>query len=293
VAPTVLARVNRDVVAVWGPDATTFLQSLLSQDLEPVAVGGSAHALLLEPRGKLVVDLHAARVETDEWWCVCERGLGPVLEQGLKRFRIRVKVEIEDRSAAVSAIALRGPDALELYAAVVAPAGSIRVRADWRGVPGIEVLGEPAAVDAVASELVSAGAVEIGDDAYELLRIEAGVPRQGYDIDDTTIAQEAFLERDAVSFTKGCFLGQELVCRIDSRGRVNRLLRRLRADSALTIGAPVVAGDKEVGVVTSAVGNVALAMLRHEVEPPSRVLVRTAAGDVVATVESVIDESAA
>jgi tRNA-modifying protein YgfZ len=285
-APTQLVRVDRDVVAVWGPDATTFLQSLLSQDLDPVAVGGTAHALLLEPKGKLVVDLRAARVHEDEWWCVCEAGFGPVLAQGLQRFRIRVKVEIEDRSADVAAVALRGPDAIELHQAVLEPAGSIAVRVDWRDEPGIEVLGEPTAIDAVVSQLVSAGAIEITEDAYEALRIEAGIPRQGFDIDETTIAQEAFLERDAVSFTKGCFLGQELVCRIDTRGHVNRLLRRLRADAPITRGAAVVADGKEVGTVTSAVGSVALATVRRQVEPGSVV----AAGDTNATVEAVTDE---
>lgn len=285
-APTELVRVDRDVVAVWGPDATTFLQSLLSQDLDPVAVGGTAHALLLEPKGKLVVDLRAARVRDDEWWCVCEAGFGPVLAQGLQRFRIRVKVEIEDRSADVAAVALRGPDAIELHQRVLEPAGSIAVRVDWRDAPGIEVLGEPAAIDAVVSELVNAGAVEITEDAYEALRIEAGIPRQGFDIDDTTIAQEAFLERDAVSFTKGCFLGQELVCRIDTRGHVNRLLRRLRADAPIARGAAVIADGKEVGTVTSAVGSVALAMVRRQVEPGSVVAV----GNLNATVEAVTDE---
>ena len=121
----------------------------------------------------------------------------------------------------------------------------------------------------------------IDADAYEALRVEAGVPRQGLDIDETTIAQEAFLERDAVSFTKGCFLGQELVCRIDSRGHVNRLLRRLRSDAALERGAVVVADGKDVGAVTSCGRRTsALAMLRREVEPGSEVVVRVAAGDV-------------
>src|SRR6476646_2979074 len=172
---SVVARVDRDVVAVWGPDATTFLQSLLSQDLDPVTVGGSAHALLLEPRGKLVVDMRAAHVNDDEWWCVCEPGFGAVLEAGLKRFKIRVKVEIEDRSAAVAAAALRGPDAIELHAQVLEPRGSIAVRVDWGDVPGIEILGEPAAIDAVVAELVNAGANEITAAAYEATRIEAGV----------------------------------------------------------------------------------------------------------------------
>ena len=290
---TVIARVDRDVVAVWGPDATTFLQSLLSQDLDPVGVGASTHALLLEPRGKLVVDMRVAHVEADEWWCVCEAGLGSVLAAGLKRFRIRVKVDIEDRSDDVAAVALRGPDALEIQAKVLSGAGAIVVGVDWRDAPGIEVLGEASAIETVGGELVLAGAIEITGDAYEAMRIEAGIPRQGYDIDETTIAQEAYLDRDAVSFTKGCFLGQELVCRIDTRGRVNRLLRRLRADAPLERGATVVAGDKEVGTVTSAVGSVALAVIRHEVQPADQVLVRATSGDVTATVEAVIDESAA
>jgi hypothetical protein len=291
-APTVLARIDCDLVVVSGPDATSFLQSLLSQDLDPVAVGESIHALLLEPKGKLVVDLRAARVDDTEWWCVCEAGFGSVLAQGLNRFKIRVKVDIEDRSADLAALALRGPGAIEIQARAFDPSQPIApVRNDWRGEPGVEFLGHLGPIDALAAELVNAGAVEIDADAYEALRIEAGVPRQGYDIDERTIAQEAFLERDAVSFTKGCFLGQELVCRIDTRGHVNRLLRRLRSDSPLPRGSSVVADGKDVGAVTSAVGGVALATIRSAVEPHDDVLVRTPGGDVVARVEAVLEES--
>jgi tRNA-modifying protein YgfZ len=287
-AQTVVSQIDRDLVVVSGPDATTFLQSLLSQDLDPVAVGESTHALLLEPRGKLVVDLRAARVATDEWWCVCEGGFGPALAQGLTRFRIRVKVEIDDRSADLGALALRGPAALDIQAKAFDAAQPIApVRSDWAGVPGVEFLGHPPALTALAAAFVEAGAVEIDAVAFEALRVEAGVPRQGYDIDESTIAQEALLERDAVSFTKGCFLGQELVCRIDSRGHVNRLLRRLRADAPLARGAVVVADDKEVGTITTSAGNVALATVRRTVEPGGEVVVRSAGADVIARVEAV------
>jgi folate-binding protein YgfZ len=291
-APTVLARIDRDLVVVSGPDATKFLQSLLSQDLDPVAVGETAHALLLEPKGKLVVDLRVARVGDDEWWCLCEPGFGPVLAQGLSRFKIRVKVEIEDRSNGLVALAVRGPDALEIQGRAFVPSEVIAaVRNDWRGEPGVEFLGDPGPIDALATAIVDAGASEIDAEAYETLRVEAGIPRQGYDIDERTIAQEAFLDRDAVSFTKGCFLGQELVCRIDTRGHVNRLLRRLRSDSPLERGAAVIADDKEVGTVTSAVGGVALATIRSAIEPGSEVTVRLASGDRSATVEAVLAES--
>ncbi len=287
-----MARVERDVVVASGPDATTFLQSLLSQDLAPVAVGESTHALLLEPKGKLVVDLRAARVHDDEWWCVCEAGFGATLAAGLKRFRIRVKVDIEERSADLATVALRGPDAVELAAKVLDPSGAVvAIRVDWPADSGVELVGSPTAVDAVASALLGAGATKISADEYEARRVEAGVPRQGYDIDESTIAQEAYLERDAVSFTKGCFLGQELVCRIDSRGHVNRVLRRLRSDAPVARGSAVVADGKEVGLVTTAVGIVGLATIRRAVEPGTEVVVRGPTGDISARVEAVAGDA--
>ncbi len=128
---------------------------------------------------------------------------------------------------------------------------------------GADVIGPQAALGAVDGP----GALDA--DAYERARIEAGVPRLGAELDESTIPQEAYLDLDAVSFTKGCFLGQELVARIDSRGHVNRLLRRLRTDSetALEPGTEVEVDGKVVGTVTSAVPGVALAYVRHEVEP--------------------------
>ena len=109
------------------------------------------------------------------------------------------------------------------------------------------------------------------------------MPRQGFDTDERTIPQEAGLERVAVSFTKGCFVGQELVCRIDTRGHVNRNLRRLRAASgSMARGEAVAFEGREVGEVTSAAGSVALAMLRREVEPGAQIT----AGAVEAVVEA-------
>src|ERR1700681_759393 len=148
---TVFSRIDRDLVVVSGPDATTFLQSLLSQDLDPVAVGESTHALLLEPKGKLVVDMRVARVHDDEWWCVCEAGFGPALARGLGRFKIRVKAEIEDHSAGTTAIALRGPNAIEIHASTFDPAQPVvSVRNDWPESPGIELVGDAAVIDALA-----------------------------------------------------------------------------------------------------------------------------------------------
>jgi tRNA-modifying protein YgfZ len=289
-----VARIDRDLVIVSGPDATTFLQSLLSQDLDPVGVGASAHALLLQPQGKLVVDMRVLHRSDDEWWCVCERGFGPVLAAGLVRFRIRVQVAIEDRAGDFAALSVRGIDEIAaagpLNGAPGAPGapGVAVLPADWSIGPGVDLIGDPVAVDAALGALTASGATEIDGDAFEALRVEAGVPRQGYDVDETTIAQEAYLDRDAVSFTKGCFLGQELVCRIDTRGHVNRQLRRLRADAPMARGAVVVADGKDVGAVTTAAGNVALATIRRAVEPGSAVVVTMPGGDVDARVEAVL-----
>jgi folate-binding protein YgfZ len=266
------ARIERDLVVVEGPDATSFLQSLVSQDLDAIALGASGHSLLLQPQGKLLVDFYALRVEPDTWWCVCEGGFGDALATGLRRFKIRVKVELSE--VPVAALALRG---------VTPPAdtpGVQLVAVDWPGGEAFDAVGPE---DAIARLSASVDAPRLDADEFERARIEAGVSRQGLDTDDRTIPQEAGLELVAVSFTKGCFVGQELVCRIDSRGHVNRHLRRLRAsEGSLTRGAAVSLDGREVGEVTSAAGDIALAMLRREVEPGAGV----SAGEVAAVVEA-------
>jgi len=140
--------------------------------------------------------------------------------------------------------------------------------------------------------LFRSGWMVAGAAAYDAWRIEHGIPVQPLDIDDKTIPQEAELERDAVSFTKGCFLGQELVCRIDSRGHVNRFLRRFEAiDGDWPVrGADVVAGDKVVGSLTSVapaeLPTGALGYVRREVEPPTTVALRWDGGRASARVET-------
>jgi folate-binding protein YgfZ len=271
------ARITRDLVVVEGADATSFLQSLVSQDLDALAVGEAGHTLLLAPQGKLLVDFYVLHVSPDVWWCVCEEGFGAALASGLNRFKIRVKVEIAE--VAVGALALRGveppavvPDDVQVFGV------------QWSGAPAYDAVGPEASVAALSSAV---DAPLIDADGYELARIEAGISRQGFDTDERTIPQEAGLELVAVSFTKGCFVGQELVCRIDSRGHVNRHLRRLRAsDASLARGDVVTFDGREVGEVTSAAGGVALAMVRREVEGGAEVGVGAGAGATTAVVET-------
>jgi folate-binding protein YgfZ len=289
-----MARPPRDVVVVSGADAISFLQSLLSQDLDPLGDGHGAHTLLLTPQGKLDVDLVYLRVG-DEAWLLCEGGYGEQLAASLARFKIRVDATIEPRPD-LTVLAVRGPSnlAAELDGAAYAHArrdGGRVVRVPWPGGDAVDVVGPAEAVDAVEERLRAAGVERIDDAAYDALRIAAGVPRQGFDTDEKTIPQEAFLEHDAVSFTKGCFLGQELVCRIDTRGHVNRYLRTLRLGDVMPPrGSEVVADDKVVGTVTSSVdsptaASSVLGYVRHEIEPGARVIVRWDGGDTEAVVE--------
>jgi folate-binding protein YgfZ len=294
---------ERGAVLVTGPDAWSYLQSLVSADLDTVGDGQGVHSLLLTPQGKLDVDFRLLRVG-DEVWLDCDPGFGAQLAASLLRFRIRVKCDVTDRSGEWGSLAVRGPNAIDAASALevqvpAAPHAHVPfedaavVRAPWPGGDGFDVVGPAATVAKAADRLSAAGVPACSTEAYEALRIEVGVPRQGYDLDAKTIPQEAFLELDAVSFSKGCFLGQELVCRIDTRGRVNRYLRRLTAiqDGRPPRGAEIVAGDKVVGTVTSSVAATdllaaALGYVRHEVEPSAEVELRWDGGTGQAIVEA-------
>jgi folate-binding protein YgfZ len=270
----VVDRSPRGLVVARGPDATSFLQSLVSQDLDPIADGQHAAALLLSPQGKLDVMFRILRVG-DEWWLDTDAEHGPRLAASLDRFRIRVRVELEDRTATTGLASLVGVEA-------TAP-GLHALRTRWGDAEGTDLIGPIAAVrDSVAG--LPPPVDRWSPERFDAFRIEAGVPRLGVDVDETTIPQEAFLERDAVSFTKGCFVGQELVCRIDTRGHVNRFLRgvRMEGSSPPPRGATVVVDGRERGTLTSAAivpGEdrvVGLAMVRREVELPAEAVVRWA-----------------
>jgi tRNA-modifying protein YgfZ len=298
----VVDRSDRGAVVVTGADAWSYLQNLVSADLDAVGDGEGAHSLLLTPQGKLDVDFRLLRVD-DESWLDTDPGFGEQLAASLNRFRIRVDCEVTDHSGSWGSLAVRGPDAAARTDALGvelpgAPHAHVRwedavvVRVPWPGGDGFDVVGPPATVANAADRLSAAGIPAVSAEAYEALRIDLGIPRQGFELDEKTIPQEAFLELDAVSFTKGCFLGQELVCRIDTRGRVNRYLRKLTGieDGRPPRGSEIVSGDKVVGTVTSTVDAAdlpatALGYVRREVEPPSEVDVRWDGGTSRARVE--------
>jgi len=266
----------RDFVRAAGPDVNAFLQGQLSQDVARLGVGASTWALLLQPQGKVVAFLRVLRVGDDDVVLETDAGFGPAVIERLNRFKLRIKCDLDP--LAWRCIAVRGPKAHELVLAGVV--------ADWPGLPGSDLVGE--------SPVAPAGVPMCAMDAYEAVRIEAGIPVMGREMDEGTIPAEAGVVDMSVSFTKGCYTGQELVARIDSRG--GNVPRRLRGvvidDGPAPVGATVQADGKEAGRLTSVAfsprlgATVALAYVRRSVEPPTDVVVAWAGGSSTALVEA-------
>lgn len=237
-----VARRARDFVGVRGPDAVTYLQAMVSNDVEALGPGESCEALLLTPKARVIAPLVVLRRTADDFLLLTEPGLGERVRATLVRSRFSAKCEIEPEEH-VSMVVL-GSEA---------------------GIPTADY-GESA-----AEVLDTQIAPSISDDELEVLRIRAGTPRFGREIDDRVLPAEAGLEQRAISFEKGCYPGQEPVARQHYRGRVNRSLRvlELEGDSIPEYDAELSYQGKAVGRVTSAArdgdGIVALAYVRVEV----------------------------
>jgi len=275
--------VERDVLGVSGPDARSYLQGQLSQDVEGLAVGASADSLLLSPQGKLDALVRVSRLADTDFVVDVEGGFGDATAARLERFKLRVKVVVE--RLPWHCVSLRGPGAAALARGGPPGGWALAPGFSWNGVDGVDLLGEGAAAPPGVRVCETA--------AWQSVRVEAGIPVMGAELDARTIAAEADLLERAVSFTKGCYTGQELVARLDARGnRVVRHLRGLVLDEgagpvAGRVGAEVVVGDKVVGAVTSTAWSpatrrwVALAYVHRAVEPPARVEVRAPEEGVV------------
>jgi folate-binding protein YgfZ len=235
------ARRPRAYVRVQGPQAVEYLDRMLTND---VPDRGSVDALLLTAKARVVAPVLVWRRGEDDVLLLTEPELGETLAQELRRARFAARCEIEPE-AHVSTI-------------VFGRAEGIANR-DY-GVPAVEVLDADLAVTLPAEEL-------------ERRRIEAGTPRYGAEIDDRILPAEAGLDERAISFSKGCFPGQEPVARQHYRGKVNRRLRVLGVDGAPDPETAVVYGEKEVGRVTSSVPGLALAYVRVEVPDDAELVV--------------------
>ena len=261
---------DRDVIRIAGPDAISYLQGQLSQDVAGLAVGASAFTFLLEPQGKVCVWGRITRIADDAIIFDVDGGFADVAIARLTRFKLRTKADIEQLDWRV--VAIRGDGSLDTSGAVVV------ATYDWPGFEGIDLLGS----DVTAPSGIPLG----GHTEYERQRIEAGVPVMGHELDGDTIPAEAgaLVIEKSVSFTKGCYTGQELVARVDSRGsNTPRRLRLVRIDDGVPeADSELLVDDKVVGQLTSVAasdgGAVALAYVQRAVTPPVAAVVVDHAG---------------
>ena len=234
-----LFRLDRGYVAVEGPEAAEFLERMLSNEVASLEAGEARQALLLTPKGRIVAPLRAVRESADRFLLITEAELADVVAATLTRARFAAKCEIEVKS----------------YRGYLQLGSGQGIGNDDYGVEAYESWGEDNRSAAAASEL-------------EPMRIEAGTPVWGKELDDSVLPAEAGLDETHISFTKGCYPGQEPVARLHHRGHPNRGLRVLDIDAKP--GDELVYEGKVVGRVTSAVPGKALAYVRREVPEEAR-----------------------
>ena len=261
----------RGLLVVSGPDAAEYLQGQLTNDTEAIGPGEWIYAALLDRKGHMQADMRVLRPgEGPELWLDLEpEGLAAATRH-LQMYKIGREVEVEDASETHTLFSLIGPRATEFARAVESP--SLRT-----GV-GVDLIVPLEERDRVREALLAAGAVEVSAEAAEIVRVESGRPRFGAEMGTETMPAEAGIVEQAVSFTKGCYIGQETVARLHYRGKPNRHLRGLRLSAPAAAGDPVRQGERELGTIGTAVlspahGPIALAILRREAEPGATVAV--------------------
>jgi folate-binding protein YgfZ len=306
-------RSERGKLALSGSGAVEFLNGQVTNELATLRPGEGCYAAFLTHKGKMLGDLRilALGEETDpsgpprehssgtprELLLDTERMALQALFDMIRRFKVGYDVELHKRTLERGLLSLIGPDSVRISTASELPEvehSNTSVEID--GVPAIAVrtdVGVDLLCDAADSERLTAalrvrGAVPVSEQAAECLRIERGRPRYGIDLDELTIPQEAGLNERAVSFTKGCYVGQETVARLFYRGKPNRHLRGLRLSEPVTPGAELRLGERAVGRLTSAavspaLGPIGLALVRREAEIGTAVAVGAdgAGGEVV------------
>ncbi|MBV8989664.1 MAG: folate-binding protein YgfZ [Solirubrobacterales bacterium] len=290
-------RSQRGKLALSGPEAKPFLQGQVSNDVESLTPGQGCYAAFLTPKGKMLGDLRILDAG-GELLLDTERVALQELFNMIRRFSIGYQVELHKRTLERGLLSLVGPASATVASASALPeaehahllvsVGELQARAIRTDV-GVDVLCDAADVEPLAAALQDAGATPVDEDVVECLRVERGRPRYGIDLDDTVIPQEAGLNQRAVSFTKGCYVGQETVARLHYRGKPNRHLRGLRLSAPAAHGEEVTIEGKGVGqlgsvAVSPRLGPIALAFVRREVPTGATVVVGADSGGVVAEV---------
>jgi folate-binding protein YgfZ len=289
-----LDRSERGKLALIGAGAVEFLNGQVTNELADLRPGEGRYAAFLTAKGKMLGDLRILVVGEDpgaapaELLLDTERSALQALFDMIRRFRVGYDVELHKRTLERGLLSLIGPTALTTagaealsespeHASIALQVNGVHVLAVRTDV-GLDLICEATDAQRLTAGLLARGALAVSEQAAECLRIESGRPRFGIDMDETTIPQEAALNERAVSFTKGCYVGQETVARLHYRGKPNRHLRGLRLSASATTGEELHLDERTVGRVASSaispeLGPIALALVRREAEPGTTVSV--------------------
>ena len=297
-----LDRSERGKLALSGSGAVEFLNGQVTNELADLRAGEGRYAAFLTHKGKMLGDLRILAVDAPsassnagsdagdarlELLLDTERVALQALFDMIRRFKLGYDVELHKRTIERGLLSLIGPDADRISTVSGLPAdehanapieldgiAALAIRSDL----GVDLLCDAADTERLRELLLARGATAVSERAAECVRIESGRPRFGVDIDETTLPQEAALNERAVSFTKGCYVGQETVARLHWKGKPNRHLRGLRLSAPATTGEELRLGERAVGRLGSVAlspehGPIALALVRREAEPGTRVTV--------------------
>ena len=291
-------RSDRGKLALTGGEAAGLLSGQVTNEVEALEEGRGCYAALLTNKGKMLGDLRVLRIggAAPELHLDCERVALQALFDQLRRAAIGWQAELEKRTVQEALSSLIGPTAravagvsdlpFEEHVHLPVTIADAPARAIATDV-GVDVLCRAEDAERVRAALLQAGAQAVPEAAAEALRVATGRPRYGTDLDDGVIPQEAGLNDRAVSFTKGCYVGQETVARLHWRGKPNRHLRGLRLPGPAADGAALTsAAGKTVGAMSSVVehpelGWIALALVRREVGSGDEVTVDGAGAAIV------------
>lgn len=294
---------HRGKVEIRGTDAARFLHNLTTNDILNLAPNCGCEAFLTTAKAKVIAYLLVFRQDAASFWLDVAPGSAERVIQYLDRYLISEQVEFTDHSRAFAQMHLAGPEAsgvlstwlgsasvpaepLQLLRGTFPGANDSHVRRhDALGLAGYDILCPAELAPAVWHRLTEAGARPIGREACETLRVEAGVPREGVDIDENTFAPEVGRVAQTISYTKGCYLGQESIVMARDRGQVNRTLVGVKLpDGPVPLGSRLFAQDKEVGRVTSSVvsprlgASLGLAYMRRGHQAPGTIVEVEVAG---------------
>lgn len=300
----------RALLSLKGADRVRYLNAMLTNNIRDLAPGQGTISLLLNPQGRILAEVETYAL-ADRLLCASHAMIRKRLVEMLEKFIIMDDVTLEDITELMGTVALEGPASPEIireicgfdlnslpelgHAEVNISEMNCRIlRRAPGGIPSAEFIAERAHLSALWNLLLEKahqhGGGPVGYDALNVLRLEAGIPWYGYDFDENQIPHQAALEATHISFTKGCYTGQEIVERVRSQGNVQRrrVMLRFSGDTVPARGEPLFAGEAEVGFVTRAAhspklnGVIAMGYVRREqIEPGSKVTCKSGEATVM------------